>query len=217
MLKLIECPRDAMQGLHDFIQTSDKAGYLNQLLKVGFNTLDFGSFVSPKAIPQMRDTAEVLAGAGFEPDPNQTAGHRRQPERRRSRLRNTRRSATWAFRCRFPKPFSSEIPTDPLPMPFRTCPDTGALPEAWQNPGCVSIHGLRKPLWRRLEPRYWWWSSPNGSMTAAGTNYFSFRYHWGGSNPENISSLFSELVPAFPHLEIWRAPAYQPRILGKKR
>lgn len=59
-LKLIECPRDAMQGLKDFIPTEKKAEYINQLLKVGFDTIDFGSFVSPKAIPQMRDTAALL-------------------------------------------------------------------------------------------------------------------------------------------------------------
>ena len=60
MIQLIECPRDAMQGLPDFIDTEVKAAYMNQLLKVGFHTLDFGSFVSPKAIPQMRDTQAVL-------------------------------------------------------------------------------------------------------------------------------------------------------------
>ncbi|MFN3802140.1 hydroxymethylglutaryl-CoA lyase [Belliella pelovolcani] len=60
MIKLIECPRDAMQGLPQFIDTAIKAAYINQLLQVGFDTIDFGSFVSPKAIPQMRDTAEVL-------------------------------------------------------------------------------------------------------------------------------------------------------------
>ncbi|MFT6970820.1 MAG: hydroxymethylglutaryl-CoA lyase [Roseivirga sp.] len=59
-MKIVECPRDAMQGLHDFIPTTVKADYINQLLKVGFDTIDFGSFVSPKAIPQLRDTAEVL-------------------------------------------------------------------------------------------------------------------------------------------------------------
>jgi hydroxymethylglutaryl-CoA lyase len=59
-MKLIECPRDAMQGLHDFIPTDLKAAYINLLLQVGFDTIDFGSFVSPKAIPQLRDTAEVL-------------------------------------------------------------------------------------------------------------------------------------------------------------
>lgn len=60
-IKLVECPRDAMQGLHDFVPTEIKVQYLNLLLKVGFDTLDFGSFVSPKAIPQMRDTEAVLA------------------------------------------------------------------------------------------------------------------------------------------------------------
>jgi hydroxymethylglutaryl-CoA lyase len=59
--KLIECPRDAMQGLEQFVPTDLKVEYLNLLLEVGFNTLDFGSFVSPKAIPQMQDTATVLS------------------------------------------------------------------------------------------------------------------------------------------------------------
>ena len=60
-IKLIECPRDAMQGIHDFIPTALKAAYINLLLQVGFDTLDFGSFVSAKAIPQLTDTREVLA------------------------------------------------------------------------------------------------------------------------------------------------------------
>ena len=59
-VKIIESPRDAMQGLSTFIPTKDKARYINALLKVGYHTIDFGSFVSPKAIPQMRDTADVL-------------------------------------------------------------------------------------------------------------------------------------------------------------
>ncbi len=61
-VKIIECPRDAMQGIKThFISTEKKALYINSLLKVGFDTIDFGSFVSPKAIPQMRDTAAVLS------------------------------------------------------------------------------------------------------------------------------------------------------------
>ncbi len=59
-MKIIECPRDAMQGLAEFIPTEKKIRYINQLLEVGFDTIDFGSFVSPKAIPQLRDTKEVL-------------------------------------------------------------------------------------------------------------------------------------------------------------
>ena len=60
-VSLIECPRDAMQGWKHFIPTEKKIAYLNQLLKVGFHSLDCGSFVSPKAIPQMADTAEVIS------------------------------------------------------------------------------------------------------------------------------------------------------------
>ncbi|CAM3561861.1 mvaB protein [Flavobacterium saliperosum S13] len=60
-VKIIECPRDAMQGIKEFIPTDKKVQYIQSLLRVGFDTIDFGSFVSAKAIPQMQDTAEVLA------------------------------------------------------------------------------------------------------------------------------------------------------------
>ena len=62
MLKIIECPRDAMQGIKTPIATDIKINYINKLLNIGFDTIDFGSFVSPKAIPQMADTSEVLEG-----------------------------------------------------------------------------------------------------------------------------------------------------------
>lgn len=61
-IKIIECPRDAMQGIKAFIPTQKKIDYIQSLLRIGYDTIDFGSFVSPKAIPQMQDTAEVLAG-----------------------------------------------------------------------------------------------------------------------------------------------------------
>lgn len=60
-VKIIECPRDAMQGIKEWIPTEQKVKYIQSLLRCGFDTIDFGSFVSPKAIPQMRDTAEVLS------------------------------------------------------------------------------------------------------------------------------------------------------------
>lgn len=60
-VKIIECPRDAMQGIKTFIPTANKVTYIQSLLRVGFDTIDFGSFVSSKAIPQMQDTADVLA------------------------------------------------------------------------------------------------------------------------------------------------------------
>src|SRR5262245_61685204 len=61
-IKIIECPRDAMQGWSNFIPTARKIEYINSLLEIGFDTIDFGSFVSTKAIPQMADTKEVLKG-----------------------------------------------------------------------------------------------------------------------------------------------------------
>ncbi len=70
-VKIIECPRDAMQGIHTFIPTEQKIAYINALLQAGFDTIDFGSFVSPKAIPQLRDTAAVLDGLEL----NSTSSH----------------------------------------------------------------------------------------------------------------------------------------------
>ncbi len=67
-VKIIECPRDAMQGIKRFIPTEKKVGYINQLLEVGFDTIDFGSFVSPHAIPQLADTALVLSQLNWSPE-----------------------------------------------------------------------------------------------------------------------------------------------------
>lgn len=68
-VQLVECPRDAMQGWERMIPTDEKVRYLNALLRVGFHSLDFGSFVSAKSIPQMADTAEVLAGLQWKGSP----------------------------------------------------------------------------------------------------------------------------------------------------
>jgi len=65
-MKIIECPRDAMQGMKEYIPTPSKVRYINQLLKVGFDTIDFGSFVSSKAVPQMRDSAAVLQALDYQ-------------------------------------------------------------------------------------------------------------------------------------------------------
>ncbi len=78
-VSLVECPRDAMQGWPQMIPTEKKIKYINALLKVGFDTLDFGSFVSAKAIPQMADTKEVIPHLAMGRKPDEVvAGHRRQ-------------------------------------------------------------------------------------------------------------------------------------------
>ena len=66
-MKIIECPRDAIQGIDEFIPTSKKINYINSLLEVGFDTIDFGSFVSHKTIPQLKDTDKVLEGLNLTP------------------------------------------------------------------------------------------------------------------------------------------------------
>tara|TARA_B100000424_G_C22886906_1_gene471852 strand:- start:65 stop:913 length:849 start_codon:yes stop_codon:yes gene_type:complete len=65
-MKFIECPRDAMQGIKNFIPTSHKISYINKLLNVGFDTIDIGSFVSKKVIPQMADTSDVIRGINLD-------------------------------------------------------------------------------------------------------------------------------------------------------
>ena len=67
-IKIVECPRDAMQGILEFISIENKIKYINSLIKVGFPIIDFGSFVSPKAVPQMRSTDKVLQGLNFRND-----------------------------------------------------------------------------------------------------------------------------------------------------
>ena len=119
MVKIIECPRDAMQGLEQFVPTSAKISYLNSLLKVGFDTIDFGSFVSPKAIPQMRDTAEVLAGLDLASSSSSLLA-----------IVANQRGATDAlthdqidylgYPFPYPKPFSKGIPTVELMRPLIT-------------------------------------------------------------------------------------------------
>ena len=85
-VNLIECPRDAMQGWKNFIPTADKIRYINSLLQAGFDTIDFGSFVSAKAIPQMADTREVLAESGFSTAERGAAGYPRASVKTRSAL-----------------------------------------------------------------------------------------------------------------------------------
>ena len=77
-ITLVECPRDALQGYPTWVSTKDKIAYYQALLKVGFHTLDCGSFVSPKAVPQMADTAEVIKGFGLLRNKNKIIDHCRQ-------------------------------------------------------------------------------------------------------------------------------------------
>lgn len=198
-VKLIECPRDAMQGLPEFIETDAKAAYINQLLRVGFDTLDFGSFVSPKAIPQMRDTAEVLAKL----DLSETAT-------KLLAIVANQRGAEEA--CQYLQieylgyPFSISE-TFQLRNTNATIAESLERTQAIQEL-CVA-HGKKMVLYISMG-----FGNPYGDpwnvdivqrwvddLADLGIRIFSLSDTIGCSNPDNISYLFGNLVPRFPDVE----------------
>jgi hydroxymethylglutaryl-CoA lyase len=197
-VKLIECPRDAMQGLHTFIETDLKAAYINQLLRVGFDTIDFGSFVSPKAIPQLRDTAEVLAKLDLS-----------QTNTKLLAIVANQRGAEEA--CLYPEiqylgyPFSISE-TFQLRNTHATIAESLERTKAIQEL-CVA-HGKELVLYISMG-----FGNPYGDpwnveivqkwvteLLKYDIRIFSLSDTIGCSNPENISYLFGNLIPSFPEI-----------------
>ncbi|TNE52283.1 MAG: hydroxymethylglutaryl-CoA lyase [Bacteroidetes bacterium] len=188
-----------MQGLPDFIETDIKAAYINQLLRVGFDTIDFGSFVSPKAIPQMRDTADVLAKLDLsQTDTNLLA------------IVANQRGAEDA--CRFPEigylgyPFSISE-TFQLRNTNATIDEsverTKAIQELCEKHGKTLVlyisMGFGNPYgdpWNVEIVQKW-----VDSLVPYGIRIFSLSDTIGCSNPENIAYLFGDLIPAFPDIQ----------------
>lgn len=200
MIQVVECPRDAMQGLHDFIETDVKVAYINQLLRVGFHTLDCGSFVSPKAIPQMRDTREVLAQL----DLSNTA------TKLLAIIANERGAAEAAdFQeiTYLGYPFSVSE-TFQLRNTNATIQESVERVKAIQEI-CVQKNkqlvlyismGFGNPYgdaWNAEVVMDW-----VDKLSQLGIRIFSLSDTVGVSNPQSISYLFSNLIPAYPHLEI---------------
>jgi hydroxymethylglutaryl-CoA lyase len=199
MLKLIECPRDAMQGIKPFIPTEVKAAYINTLLKVGFDTIDFGSFVSPKAIPQMRDTAAVLSKLDLD---NTTS-------KLLAIVANTRGAVD---ACAFEEikylgyPFSISE-TFQLRNTNATIEESIGRVERIQNL-CVKQNkemvvyismGFGNPYgdeWNVEIVGKW-----TERLSKMGIKILSLSDTIGVSNPESISYLFSNLIPAYPTIE----------------
>lgn len=200
MIKLIECPRDAMQGLKTFIPTADKAAYINQLLRVGFDTIDFGSFVSPKAIPQMRDTAEVLSLLDLSASPTRLLA-----------IVANRRGAEEA--CQFAEiaylgyPFSISE-TFQLRNTNATIAESVVRVKEIQEL-CLQ-HGKSLVLYISMG-----FGNPYGDpwnvetvqhwveeLAALEISIFQLSDTIGVASPESIRYLFSDLIPAYPHLEI---------------
>jgi hydroxymethylglutaryl-CoA lyase len=200
MVQLIECPRDAMQGLPDFIPTDVKAAYINQLLRVGFHSIDFGSFVSAKAIPQMRDTVEVLSKLDLS-----------NTDTKLLAIVANERGAAEAVEYKeityLGYPFSVSE-TFQLRNTNATISESVLRVEAIQEL-CIKHNkelvlyismGFGNPYgddWNAEVVMDW-----VGKMAALDIKVFSLSDTVGVSNPESISYLFSNLIPAYPQLEI---------------
>jgi hydroxymethylglutaryl-CoA lyase len=199
-VKLIECPRDAMQGLHDFIPTETKAAYINQLLKVGFDTIDFGSFVSPKAIPQLRDTTEVLNLL----DLSQTQS------KLLAIIANTRGAED---ACRFEEinylgfPFS-------ISETFQQRNTNSSIQESIQRvdeiQNLCTKHNKQLVIYISMAFGNPYGDAWNGDIAVSyteklyqkGIRIFAMSDTIGSSNKENITDLFSKVIPAFADAEI---------------
>lgn len=199
-MKIIECPRDAMQGLKGFIPTDLKISYINQLLKVGFDTIDFGSFVSPKAIPQLRDTAEVL--------------ERLELEKSRSKLlaivANTRGAQDASkfeqidylgFPLSLSETFQQRNTNRSIADAFETvaeiqeiCTSHGKILVTYISMGFGNPYG--DPYEMEFVGQF------IERLEKLDISIVSLADTIGASNPENISTLFSSMTAEFPDLEI---------------
>lgn len=197
-LKIVECPRDAMQGIKAFIPTETKIAYHNALLKVGFDTLDFGSFVSPKAIPQMADTEQVLTGL-----------KRGESATRLLAIVANVRGAQTA--CSF-----SEI--DDLGYPFSVSPtfqrrNANATPEESLEYVQTIVNLCRDNNKRLVAYLSMAFGNPYGDewsvetvleyadqMAEIGVPILSLADTVGTATPEDITRLFETLIPRYPEI-----------------
>ena len=199
-VKVVECPRDAMQGLHDFVPTARKVAYVQALLDVGFDTLDVGSFVSPKAIPQMADTAEVL---------------------RRLDLSTTRtRLLTIVANARGARQAAATAQVDDLGYPFsvsETFQLRNTNADLRESLGRLrDIHELCRAHGKGLVVYLsMGFGNPYGDpwnvrvvaewverLATLGMRTLQLSDTIGVSTPDSIEYLFSELLPAYPEVEI---------------
>lgn len=201
-IKLIECPRDAMQGIETFIPTEKKIDYLNKLLKAGFDTLDFGSYVSPAAIPQMRDTAEVLSALETGSSPtrllaivaNQRGAVQAAAQDKISFL-GYPFSVSETFQRRNTNRGIAES-MDLVRKMNDLCRDAGKTLVVYLSMGFGNPYG---DPW---EPELV--VNQAEKLAAAGIDIISVADTVGLADPAGISNLFERLIPALPQIE-WGA------------
>ena len=204
-VSITECPRDAMQGMHRFIRTATKAAYIKQLLDVGFDRLDFGSFVSPKAIPQMRDTAEVLTRL------DSALASRRGGTTELLAIVANVRGAEEAVRhphvrvLGFPFSVSETFQRrntnsgiaqsiDTVSQIRAICRTNGRTLLVYLSMGFGNPYG--DPWSATIVADY------TAKLVAMGIRHFALADTVGSSTPETIASLYTHLVDAFPEIEL---------------
>jgi hydroxymethylglutaryl-CoA lyase len=198
-IKIIECPRDAMQGIKPFIPTEKKVAYIQSLLRVGFDSIDFGSFVSPKAIPQMQDTAAVLAQLDLSQTRSKllaiianTKGAQMASEHAAIQYLGYPFSISENFQMRNThKTIAESLVTleEILEIADKTNKEVVAylsmgFGNPYGNPWSVEIVGD--------------WTEKLSNM---GVKILSLSDTVGSSTPEVISYLFSNLIPKYPEIE----------------
>ncbi len=198
-MKIIECPRDAMQGLHDFIPTQKKINYINQLLKVGFDSIDFGSFVSPRAIPQLADTTEVLANLDLSTTQSKllaivanTRGAEQAVSHEVIRYIGFPFSISETFQLRNTNSTIAQS-LDTVKQMQELCVKNNKELVVYISMGFGNPYG---DVWNTEIAEKW-----VSEMDGLGVKILSLSDTIGIANPESISYLFSSLIPRFPHIE----------------
>ena len=198
-ITLTECPRDAMQGLPEFIATATKTAYLQQLLAVGFGVLDFGSFVSPKAIPQLRDTAEVLAGLDLSVTPTRLlaiVANQRGAEQAASHSEISYLGFPLSVSATFQRRNTNQSPAEALA-------DVAAMHELCERQGKTLVvylsMGFGNPYGDAYSPAVV--ADYTARLAALGVRVVALSDTIGASTPASITPLFQELIPAFPAIE----------------
>lgn len=198
-IKIIECPRDAMQGIRDFIPTEKKITYLQSLLRVNFDTLDFGSFVSAKAIPQMQDTAEVLAGLDLSRTSTKllaivanTQGARMAAAHRPIKYLGYPFSISENFQMRNThKTIAESIVVLQEILEIASAHQKEVV--AYLSMGFGNPYG---DPWNVEIVGEW-----TEKLSGMGVRILSLSDTVGSSTPEVITYLFSNLIPKYPHIE----------------
>lgn len=198
-IKLIECPRDAMQGIKTFIPTEKKVQYLQSILRCGFDTIDFGSFVSPRAIPQMADTAEVLSQLDLSTTKSKllaivanTRGAEAAAEHKEIRYLGYPFSISENFQMRNThKTIAESVET--LEEILQVAKDHDKEVVAYLSMGFGNPYG---DPWNVEIVGEW-----TEKLSAMGVKILSLSDTIGSSTPDVIDYLFSNLIPKYPEIE----------------